>query len=106
MIHDESQSQRPVAHRWRPWWILAVVIFGLQFVDRSFGPILPLFIGEIGVAAGRIPLISGLLLSIAAGAGRTGAASGQGAPIFTQAVNAAIAASGSLPLGGIWYAPS
>lgn len=52
--------------------LMAVVIFGLQFVDRSFGPILPLFIGEIGVAAGRIPLISGLLFSIAAGAGAVG----------------------------------
>src|SRR5688572_10078345 len=52
--------------------LLAVVIFGLQFVDRSFGPILPLFVGEIGVPPGRIPLISGLLFSIAAGAGAIG----------------------------------
>lgn len=52
--------------------LMAVVIFGLQFVDRSFGPILPLFIGEIGVAPARIPLISGLLFSIAAGAGAVG----------------------------------
>lgn len=52
--------------------LMAVVIFGLQFVDRSFGPILPLFVGEIGVASGRIPLISGLLFSIAAGAGAVG----------------------------------
>lgn len=52
--------------------LMAVVIFGLQFVDRSFGPILPLFVGEIGVAPGRIPLISGLLFSIAAGAGAIG----------------------------------
>jgi DHA1 family multidrug resistance protein-like MFS transporter len=52
--------------------LMAVVIFGLQFVDRSFGPILPLFVGEIGVAPGRIPLISGLLFSIAAGAGAVG----------------------------------
>ena len=52
--------------------LMAVVIFGLQFVDRSFGPILPLFIGEIGVPAARIPLISGLLFSIAAGAGAVG----------------------------------
>ena len=52
--------------------LMAVVIFGLQFVDRSFGPILPLFVGAIGVAPGRIPLISGLLFSIAAGAGAVG----------------------------------
>ena len=52
--------------------LMAVVIFGLQFVDRSFGPILPLFIAELGIASGRIPLISGLLFSIAAGAGAVG----------------------------------
>jgi len=52
--------------------LMAVVIFGLQFVDRSFGPILPLFVAEIGIPPGRIPLISGLLFSIAAGAGAVG----------------------------------
>jgi DHA1 family multidrug resistance protein-like MFS transporter len=52
--------------------LMAVVIFGLQFVDRSFGPILPLFIGEIGVAPARIPLISGLLFSLGGGAGAVG----------------------------------
>jgi MFS family permease len=48
------------------------VIFSLQFVDRSFGPILPLYVGELGITAPRIPLISGALFSIAAGAGAVG----------------------------------
>jgi MFS transporter, DHA1 family, multidrug resistance protein len=52
--------------------LMAAVIFGLQFVDRSFGPVLPLYIGELGTAPGRIPLVSGLLFSIAAGAGAIG----------------------------------
>jgi DHA1 family multidrug resistance protein-like MFS transporter len=52
--------------------LMAVVIFGFQFVDRSFGPVLPLFIGELGTAPGRIPLFSGILFSIAAGAGAIG----------------------------------
>jgi DHA1 family multidrug resistance protein-like MFS transporter len=52
--------------------LMAVVIFGLQFVDRSFGPVLPLYIGELGTAAARIPLVSGILFSIAAGAGAIG----------------------------------
>jgi MFS family permease len=51
---------------------MAVVIFGLQFVDRSFGPVLPLYVGELGTAAARIPLISGLLFSITAGTGAIG----------------------------------
>jgi MFS transporter, DHA1 family, multidrug resistance protein len=52
--------------------LMAVVIFGLQFVDRSFGPVLPLYVGELGTAAARIPLVSGVLFSIAAGAGAIG----------------------------------
>ena len=52
--------------------LMALVIFGLQFVDRSFGPVLPLYVGELGISPGRIPLVSGLLFSIAAGAGAVG----------------------------------
>ena len=52
--------------------LLMVVIFGLQFVDRSFGPVLPLFVGELGAAGARVPLLSGILFSIAAGAGALG----------------------------------
>ena len=52
--------------------LMAVVIFGLQFVDRSFGPVLPLYVGQLGTHAARIPLVSGLLFSIAAGAGALG----------------------------------
>jgi DHA1 family multidrug resistance protein-like MFS transporter len=46
--------------------LLMVVIFGLQFVDRSFGPVLPLFVGQLGTPGSRVPLIAGLLFSITA----------------------------------------
>jgi DHA1 family multidrug resistance protein-like MFS transporter len=52
--------------------LLMVVIFGLQFVDRSFGPVLPLYVGELGTPPGRIPIVSGVLFSIGAGAGAIG----------------------------------
>jgi MFS transporter, DHA1 family, multidrug resistance protein len=52
--------------------LMMTVIFGMQFVDRSFGPVLPLYVGQLGVTTQRIPLISGLLFSIAAGAGAIG----------------------------------
>ncbi len=52
--------------------LMMAVIFGLQFVDRSFGPILPLYVGQLGVSATQIPLVSGILFSIAAGAGALG----------------------------------
>jgi MFS transporter, DHA1 family, multidrug resistance protein len=46
--------------------LLMVVIFGLQFVDRSFGPVLPLFVATLGPSGGRIAVVAGLLFSIAA----------------------------------------
>ena len=52
--------------------LMALVIFCFQFVDRSFGPVLPLYVGQLGTDAGRIPLISGLLFSLAAGTGALG----------------------------------
>jgi MFS family permease len=52
--------------------LMAVVIFGFQFVDRSFGPVLPLHVGALGTPPARIPLISGVLFSIAAGTGAIG----------------------------------
>ena len=52
--------------------LMAAVVFGLQFVDRSFGPVLPLYVGELGTPASRVALVSGLLFSITAGAGALG----------------------------------
>ena len=52
--------------------LLMGVIFGLQFVDRSFGPVLPLYVRELGTSKGSVPIVSGMLFSIAAGAGALG----------------------------------
>jgi MFS family permease len=52
--------------------LMAAVIFGFQFVDRSFGPVLPLYVGELGTPPSRIAFVSGVLFSIAAGAGALG----------------------------------
>jgi MFS family permease len=48
------------------------VIFGLQFVDRSFGPVLPLWVEQVGIAHARVPLASGVLFSIMALTGALG----------------------------------
>ena len=48
------------------------MIFGLQFVDRSFGPVLPLYVEQVGVSHARVPLISGVLFSIMAFTGALG----------------------------------
>jgi DHA1 family multidrug resistance protein-like MFS transporter len=52
--------------------LLMVVIFGLQLVDRSFGPVLPLFVNSLGAREDQVPLIAGLLFSISAAAGAIG----------------------------------
>src|SRR5262249_7609281 len=48
------------------------VIFGIQFFDRSFGPILPLYVEQVGVERGRIALVAGVLFSVMACAGALG----------------------------------
>jgi DHA1 family multidrug resistance protein-like MFS transporter len=52
--------------------LMTVVIFALQFVDRSYGPILPLYVEQAGAAHGRVAIISGVLFSIMAGTGALG----------------------------------
>jgi DHA1 family multidrug resistance protein-like MFS transporter len=52
--------------------LLMVVIFGLQFVDRSLGPVLPLFVAELGATRANAALIAGVLFSIAAGTAAVG----------------------------------
>ncbi|MGH9384701.1 MAG: MFS transporter [Vicinamibacterales bacterium] len=48
-------------------FVLALgVIFGLQAVDRSFGPVLPLYVAQVGVSESRIPIVTGVLFSLGA----------------------------------------
>ena len=57
-----------------PGFVLALVlIFGLQTVDRSFGPVLPLYVGQLGIESARVPVVSGVLFSLAAIAAAFGA---------------------------------
>jgi DHA1 family multidrug resistance protein-like MFS transporter len=56
----------------RNFILLLMVIFGLQFVDRSFGPVLPLYVVQVGVTHGNVPIVSGALFSIMAFTGALG----------------------------------
>ena len=42
------------------------VILGLQLVDRSFTPILPLYVEKLGLPLGDVPWVSGVLFAVAA----------------------------------------
>jgi len=52
--------------------LMMTVIFGLQFVDRSFGPVLPLYVEQVGIAHTRVPIVAGVLFSIMACTGALG----------------------------------
>src|SRR6185295_8105782 len=52
----------------RNFILMMGVIFGLQFVDRSFGPVLPLYVEQHGVTSANVPIVSGALFSIMAAA--------------------------------------
>jgi DHA1 family multidrug resistance protein-like MFS transporter len=92
-----------------PGFLLALfVIFGLQTVDRSFGPVLPLFVSQVGVGGDRVPLVAGILFSLGA---ISAAAGSQLAPRLLKRrspkwviVNGTITAA--VALGAIVVAPS
>ncbi|MBI2185663.1 MAG: MFS transporter [Acidobacteria bacterium] len=46
--------------------LVMVVLFGLQLVDRSFGPVLPLHLGQLGYSADGVPVVAGVLFSVLA----------------------------------------
>src|SRR5205823_11010227 len=45
---------------------VAVVLFLAQFVDRSFGPILPLYVANLGTPDGEVASYAGTIISLAA----------------------------------------
>lgn len=86
----------------RQFVLLMGVIFGLQLVDRSFGPVLPLYLEQLGVPAGRVALVAGVLFSAAACAGAAGNLATQRllqrrAPRALLRLTAVVAAIGLVP---------
>jgi len=75
-IDHRSRDQRPVRFRsvlaFENFVLLMAVVFGLQLVDRSYGPILPLYVAELGTPVDRVPLVAGIIFSTAAAAGAVG----------------------------------
>jgi DHA1 family multidrug resistance protein-like MFS transporter len=74
--HEDRASAGRVTFRnvlaFENFLLLMVVIFGLQFVDRSFGPVLPLYVAGLGTPVDRVPIVAGVLFSIAAASGAFG----------------------------------
>jgi MFS family permease len=75
VVTDERESPRlsfANAAAFQQFVLLMGVIFGLQLVDRSFGPVLPLYLEQLGVPQARVALAAGVLFSAGAGAGAVG----------------------------------
>lgn len=68
-----ARASTSLASLWRlpNFALLWVVIFAFQFIDRSFGPVLTLYV-EQGRLGERVVLIAGLLFTVAAFAGAFG----------------------------------
>jgi DHA1 family multidrug resistance protein-like MFS transporter len=47
-------------------------VFALQLIDRSIGPILPLYLREVGIETSRVPFLAGALFTMAAAAAALG----------------------------------
>lgn len=52
--------------------LFLMMTFSLQMVDRSFGPVLPLYLREIGTPLSQVPVVAGLVFTVAAGAAAVG----------------------------------
>jgi DHA1 family multidrug resistance protein-like MFS transporter len=104
-VHSDARREGRITFRnvlaLENFVLLILVVFGLQFVDRSFGPVLPLYVAELGTPMDAVPILSGILFSISAGAGAIGnhLARGLLARTSARAViagSAAVAALGTL----------
>jgi DHA1 family multidrug resistance protein-like MFS transporter len=58
--------------RVRHFALFLATVFGLQLVDRSFGPILPLYLLEVGTGADQVPFLSGVIFTTTAGSAALG----------------------------------
>jgi DHA1 family multidrug resistance protein-like MFS transporter len=73
-----SQGRRgePVSFRsilaFENFRLLMMVIFGLQLVDKSFGPVLALFLSQLGYDAEQSAVLAGVLFSVLAVCGAFG----------------------------------
>ena len=91
--------------------LLMAVVLGLQLVDRSFGPVLPLFVASLGIDNARVPLLAGTLFSVSAGAGAVGnhlcgrwmRRAGARGVIAAACATAAVGASGYVVAGNAWW---
>ncbi|HET9372839.1 MAG TPA: MFS transporter [Vicinamibacterales bacterium] len=73
-----QEAPKPAPATWRTlrrvryFTLFVGTVLGLQLVDRSFGPVLPLYLLELGMPAARVPFLSGLIFTAMAAAAAAG----------------------------------
>jgi MFS family permease len=81
LYRDPPRAPVPPEADGLPFWnvltvqnflLLMGVIFALQLVDRSFGPVLLLYLDELHYTAGQAPVVAGVLFAALAVAGAAG----------------------------------
>src|SRR5436309_2125060 len=65
---DDEASSRSTAGFWRrpEYFTTVLILFFVNMADRTFGPIIPLFLEELGTPQARLEMVSGVVISIAA----------------------------------------
>ncbi|OYV98956.1 MAG: hypothetical protein B7X11_05685, partial [Acidobacteria bacterium 37-65-4] len=84
-FHEPPRAERDAEHvvaaasltwahfRALPYFVTGMIaVFALQLVDRSFGPVLPLYLGEVGVADTNVLFLTGVIFTLAATAAAIG----------------------------------
>ncbi len=75
-VARENRTRKPNAFAsilaFENFLLLMLVVFGLQLVDRCFGPVLPLYLRELGYSASEVPIAAGTLFSVLALAAAAG----------------------------------
>jgi MFS family permease len=78
LLYDEHETSKPAREKvdaspslsgfWRQpeYFTSLLILFFVNMADRTFGPIIPLFIEELGTPASRLAIVSGGLISAAA----------------------------------------
>lgn len=63
-----SRSRTPFASilAFENFLLVMLVLLGLQLIDRSFGPVLPLYLGQLGYSSAEVPIVAGVLFSVLA----------------------------------------
>jgi MFS family permease len=77
LLYDEHETSKPARGKvaspslsgfWRQpeYFTSLLILFFVNMADRTFGPIIPLFLEELGTPASRLAIVSGGLISAAA----------------------------------------